>query len=170
MDITSEIGTPAVLEQTAEECVELAEAITSLLRLAPRLPERGPAAAGRKPHARHRGGMPGRHPGGNGGCVGLPGPGSTRRATPSTWGLSGPKSSGVESRINARNAGEAANSPLDDVLGHEVTSYPSSVKIASEGDLIRRGGGDERNPAGVRPVTHPLEVVQPGGEGRRWRR
>ena len=34
MDITSEIGTPAVLEQTAEECVELAEAITSLLRLA----------------------------------------------------------------------------------------------------------------------------------------
>ena len=44
-----------------------------------------------------------------------------------------------ESRICARNAGEAANSPLDDVLGHEVTSYLSSVKIASEGDLIRRG-------------------------------
>ena len=138
MDITSEIGTPAVLEQTAEECVELAEAITSLLRL---------AHACQKEARRLRGENP--TPATEAECraaireemadvsvclgrlneAGYPIDMRAVRAKIERW----------ESRICARNAGEAANSPLDDVLGHEVTSYLSSVKIASEGDLIRRG-------------------------------
>ena len=84
MDITSEIGTPAVLEQTAEECVELAEGDHLAAAAGPRLPERGPAAAGRKPHAR----PPRRNAGPPSGrkwrmCRSA-WAGSTRRATPST--------------------------------------------------------------------------------------
>ena len=138
MDITSEIGTPAVLEQTAEECVEMAEAITSLLRL---------AHACQKEARRLRGENP--TPATEAECraaireemadvsvclgrlneAGYPIDMRAVRAKIERW----------ESRINARNAGEAANSPLDDVLGHEMTSYLSSIKIASEDDLIRRG-------------------------------
>lgn len=138
MDITSEIGTPAVLEQTAEECVELAEAITSLLRL---------AHACQKEARRLRGENP--TPATEAECraaireemadvsvclgrlneAGYPIDMRAVRAKIERW----------ESCINARNAGEAANSPLDDVLGHEMTSYLSSIKIASEDDLIRRG-------------------------------
>ena len=138
MDITSEIGTPAVLEQTAEECVELAEAITSLLRL---------AHACQKEARRLRGENP--TPATEAECraaireemadvsvclgrlneAGYPIDMRAVRAKIERW----------ESCINARNAGEVANSPLDDVLGHEMTSYLSSIKIASEDDLIRRG-------------------------------
>ena len=69
MDITSEIGTPAVLEQTAEECVELAEAITSLLRLAHACQKEARRLRGEcvgMPGSAQRGRLPHRH----GGCKG----------------------------------------------------------------------------------------------------
>ena len=168
MDITSEIGTPAVLEQTAEECVELAEAITSLLRL---------AHACQKEARRLRGENP--TPATEAECraaireemadvsvclgrlneAGYPIDMRAVRAKIERW----------ESSICARNAGEAANSPLDDVLGHEVTSYLSSIKIASEGDLIRRG--DAMN--AIRracALSHIPWKSSSRRERRRWRR
>ena len=131
MDITSEIGTPAVLEQTAEECVELAEAITSLLRLAHACQKEARRLRGENPtpateaecRAAIREEMADVSV-----CLGQLDMEAVK-AKIDRW----------ESRIDERNAGEAANSPLDDVLGHEMTSYLSSIKIASEDDLIRRG-------------------------------
>lgn len=138
MDITSEIGTPAVLEQTAEECVELAEAITSLLRL---------AHACQKEARRLRGENP--TPATEAECraaireemadvsvclgrlneAGYPIDMRAVRAKIERW----------ESRICARNAGEAANSPSDGDFWATLTNFLLHYKNRSEGDLIRRG-------------------------------
>lgn len=138
MDITSEIGTQAVLEQTAEECVELAEAITSLLRL---------AHACQKEARRLRGENP--TPATEAECraaireemadvsvclgrlneAGYPIDMRAVRAKIERW----------ESRICARNAGEAANSPSDGDFRATLTNFLLHYKNRSEGDLIRRG-------------------------------
>lgn len=138
MDITSEIGTPAVLEQTAEECVELAEAITSLLRL---------AHACQKEARRLRGENP--TPATEAECraaireemadvsvclgqlneAGYPIDMEAVKAKIDRW----------ESRIDARDAAEAANKPSEGTFTLDTGKIIPCIKMRSEDDLIRRG-------------------------------
>lgn len=126
--IIERIGKPALLEQTAEECTELAHAC---LKEARRLRGENPTPATEAEcRAAIREEMADVSV-----CLGR----LNEAGYPIDMEAVKAKIDRWESRIDERNAAEAANSPLDDVLGHEATSYMSSVKIASEGDLIRRG-------------------------------
>ena len=84
MDITSEIGTPGRTGADGRRVRGAGRGDHLAAAAGPRLPERGPAAAGRKPHARHRGGMAGPPSGRKWRMCRSAWAGSTRRATPST--------------------------------------------------------------------------------------
>lgn len=138
MDITSEIGTPAVLEQTAEECVELAEAITSLLRLAHACQKEARRLRGENPtpatEAECRAAIreemadvsvcPGQL-----NEAGYPIDMEAVKAKIERW----------ESRIDARNATEAANEASEGAFTLDTGKIIPCIKIRSEDDLIRRG-------------------------------
>lgn len=138
MDIKSEIGTPAMLEQTSEECVELVEAIFSLLRL---------AHACQKESRRLRGENP--TPATEAECraaireemadvsvclgqlneAGYPIDMEAVKAKIERW----------ESRIDTRNAAEAANETSEGTFTLDTGKIIPCIKIRSEDDLIRRG-------------------------------
>lgn len=138
MNIAKQIGTPAVLEQTAEECIELANTIDALLHMAYASLKEARRLRGENPtlatevecRAAIREEMANVSV-----CLGQ----LNEIGYPIDMVAVRDKIEKLEYRIGERNAGKAANRPKDGVLGAKESSYISGMINASDDDLIRRG-------------------------------
>lgn len=138
MNIGKEIGPPATLEQTAEECVELADAIASLLRLAHGCQKEARRLRGENPtpateeecRAAIREEMADVSV-----CLGQ----LNEIGYPIDMEIVRSKIERWEYRIGSCDTGERGKGPSDRGFRERATNYLPTVKIRSDGDLILRG-------------------------------
>lgn len=138
MIIGKEIGYPATLEQTAEECVELSDAIAALLRLAHGCLKEARRLRGENPtpateeecRAAIREEMADVSV-----CLGR----LNEIGYPIDMEIVKSKIERWEYRIKSDVSSEAEKSPSDTGFVSKTTNYMPYVKIRSDGDLIPRG-------------------------------